>query len=85
VDGGAARTGGDAGLAQHRHGLALLEGALHASQLSIDVTEGGQLGEYEGIVSLAEAVEVEDEAPEVTIGELPSLTQETGSATGPST
>jgi hypothetical protein len=82
VDGGAAGTGGYAGLAQHRHRLALLQGALDAAQLRIDVAEGGQLREHEGIVSLAEAVQVEDEATEVSIGELSGLAQEAGSATG---
>jgi hypothetical protein len=76
VDRGAARTRGDARLAQDGDGLARGERGFDRTQLGIDLREGGELREHERVVALPEAVEVEDETPEVAVGELPRLAQE---------
>ena len=64
VDRGAAGAGGDAGLAQDRHRLALCQGGLERAQLGVDVAERAQLGEHQRVVALAEAVQVEDQPAE---------------------
>ena len=76
VDGGAARTGGDAGLAQHGDRLALLQRAFERAQLAVDAIEHAQLGDHQWVVALAEAVQVEDQPAEVAVGELTGLAQE---------
>ena len=80
VDRGAAGARGDAGLAQDGDWPALLQGAFERAQLGVDVAERGQLGEHEGVVALPEAVQVEDQAAEVAVGELARLAQEAGAA-----
>ena len=80
MDGGAARAGGDAGLAQDGDGLALAEGGFERAQLGVDVPERGELGQHERVVALAEAVQVEDEPAEVAVGELARLAQEARAA-----
>jgi hypothetical protein len=82
VDGRAAGAGGDPGLAQDGHGLAVGQRGLQRSQLGVDVRERRQLGHHQGVVPLAEAVEVEDEAAEVAVGELARLAQEAHAPAG---
>jgi hypothetical protein len=69
----AARTGGDAGVAQDRHRLALGERGFERAQLGVDVPERAELGDHQRVIALAEAVQVEDQPAEVAIGELASL------------
>jgi hypothetical protein len=76
VDRGAAGAGGYARFVQHRQRLMLLQSALELTQLRIDLGEGAQLGEHERVVALAEAVQIEDKAPEVAVGELAGLAEE---------
>ena len=76
VDRRAARAGGDTGFAQDRDGLALGQRRLQRAQLGVDVPERVELGDHQSVVALAEAVQVEDEAAEVAIGELTCLAQE---------
>ena len=80
VDRRAARAGGDAGVAQDRHRLVLGEGAFERAQLGVDVAERRELGEHQRVVALAEAVQVEDQAAEVAVGELARLAQEARAA-----
>ncbi len=75
MDRSAARTGRDAGLAHDRHRLALLQGGLERAQLTIDVAEGGELGDHQRVVAPAEAMQVEDQAAEVAVGQLARLAQ----------
>ena len=82
---GAAWTGRYAGLAQDRDRLALLQSGLDRAQLPVDVAESRQLGEHERIVALAELMEVEDQASEVSIGELAGLAQEANAPTSTTT
>jgi hypothetical protein len=76
VDRGAARAGADAGLAENRHRGTLSQRRFERAQLAVDVAEGVQLVEDERVVSLAEAVQVEDEPAEIAIRELAGLAQE---------
>jgi hypothetical protein len=75
VDRRAARTSRDAGLAQDRHRLALLERGLEHAQLAVDVAEGRELGDHQRVVALAEAMQVEDQPAQVAVGELARLAQ----------
>jgi hypothetical protein len=61
VDRRAARTRGDARLAQDGQRLAFSEGGLQRAQLAVDTAERAQLGAHERVVALAEAVQVEDQ------------------------
>jgi hypothetical protein len=76
VDRGAARARRDPGLPQDRHRVARAEGGFERAQLRVDLPDGAELGEHQGIVALAEAVEVEDEAAEVPVCQLARLAQE---------
>jgi hypothetical protein len=76
VDRGAAGAGGHAGFVQDRHGPALLEGALELTQLGIHLAESAQLGEDQRVVALSEAVQVEDQAAQVAVAELPCFAEE---------
>jgi hypothetical protein len=69
----AARAGGDAGVAQDRYRLALGERGFERAQLGVDVSERAELGDHQRVVTLAEAVQVEDQPAEVAVGELTSL------------
>src|SRR5207302_834437 len=80
VDGCAARARRHASLAQHGDGPVLAERRFEASQLAVDAFDRRELGEHEWVVALAEAVEVEDEAAEVAVGQLASLAQEARAA-----
>ena len=80
MDRRAARAGGDAGVAQDGHRLVLGERAFERAQLGVDLAERRELGEHERVVALAEAVEVEDQAAEVAVGELARLAQEARAA-----
>jgi hypothetical protein len=84
VDRRAARAGGDAGLPQHGHRLALLQKGFQRAQLGVDLSERAELGEHELVVSLAEAVQVEDEPAEITISELARLAEEASAPPQPS-
>jgi hypothetical protein len=81
VDRGAARAGGDAGLAQDGDGATLAECAFQRPQLGVDMPDRGQLGEHQRVVALAEAMQVEHEPTEVSVGELTRLAQEPRTAT----
>jgi hypothetical protein len=80
VDGRAAGACGDPRHAQDRYGLALSERGLERAKLAVDLTERAQLREHERVVSLAEAMQVEDQATEVAIGELAGLAQKARTA-----
>jgi len=80
VDRGAARARGDACLAQNGDRLALAERAFDRSQLAVDLRERGQLREYQRVVALPEAMQVEHQPAEVAIGELTCLAQEARTA-----
>jgi hypothetical protein len=58
----------------------LLQGGFERAQLGIDATERGELGDHQRIVTLAEAVQVENQSAEVAIGKLASLAQEAHAA-----
>ena len=75
VQGAAARTGGDAGLAQLDDVAALVEHALDRAQLAVDGVERGELAEHELVVAAREAMEVEGEAAEVAEAELADTAQ----------
>jgi hypothetical protein len=77
VDRSAAHAGGDARLAQDRHGVALAERGFERAHLDVDVFERAQLVEHQLVVALAEPVQVEDESAEVAVCELARLAQET--------
>lgn len=73
VNGGAAGAGGDSGFAQDRDGVALLQGPLKGAQLAVELLEDVQLGDHQGVVALAEAMQVEHQSAEVAVGELARL------------
>ena len=54
-----------------------------ARSLGVDVSERRQLRQHQRVVALAEAMQVEDEASEVAIGELACLAQEADPAANP--
>jgi hypothetical protein len=70
VDGGAPGAGRDSCLAQHSHGLALLQRRLYRPQLVVDVAERAELREHQRVVSGSEAVQVVDQAAQVPVGQL---------------
>jgi hypothetical protein len=84
VDRSAARTCGDAGLAQDRHRPPVGEHVFQSPDLPVDLPERGELCEHERVVALSEAVQVEDEAAEVSVGELSRLAQKREATPGSS-
>ena len=57
--------------------------ALERPQLAVDVAERVELRQHERVVALAEAVQVEDEAAEVAVGQLAGPAQEAGTPPRP--
>jgi hypothetical protein len=82
VDRRAAGTCCDAGLAQDGHRPTLSQHAFERTQLGIDMGDRCQLGEDQRVVALSEAVQVEDEAPEIAIAELARFAQKTRAPSG---
>lgn len=82
MNGRTARAGRYSRLAQDSDRLALLQGRLDRAQLTVDVPERRQLAEYQGVVALAESMQVEDQPAKVSIGELARLAQEARAPTG---
>jgi len=78
VDRGASGAGGDAGLVQDRHGPTFFQGGLQRDQLGVDLAECVQLRHHQRVVALPEAVQGEDQAAEVAVGELTSPAQKAG-------
>jgi hypothetical protein len=76
MDRGASRTRGHARLAQHAHGLTLLQRPLERSQLGVYVGKCVELGLHHLVVSLAEAVQVEHQPAEVPVSQLPRNSEE---------
>lgn len=75
MDRRASRTGGDARLTQHGDAAALPESALERAQFGVDAVQGRELGGDQGVVTLSEAVQIEDESAEIAVSELPCLEQ----------
>jgi hypothetical protein len=69
-------TGGYSSLTQHRDAPLFLQGALQRPQLRVDVSECGELGDNQLVVALTEAMQIEDQATEVAVGQLACLAQE---------
>jgi len=70
VDRRASGAGGDAGLVQDGHGPTFLQSGLKRGQLGVDLAERVQLCHHQRVVALPEAVQGEDQAAEVAVGEL---------------
>jgi hypothetical protein len=73
MNGGASWAGRDAGVAQHRHRLIFGESSFERAQLRVDVSKCAELGVYQRVISLAKAVQVEDEPAEVAVSQLARL------------
>jgi hypothetical protein len=67
-------------LAQHSDRHALSQRGFEDPQLGVDARERLELGRDDLVVAAAEAVQVEYQAAEVSIGELPRRAQEAGAA-----
>jgi hypothetical protein len=66
---------------QHRHRPVIVQAVFEPAQLGVDLTQRRKLGEHQRVVALAEAVQIEYEPTEITVGKLACLAQETGAAT----
>jgi hypothetical protein len=70
VDRCAPGTGHDPGLAQHGHGLAVLQRRLQRSQLPVYLAQATKLCCQQLLAAATKAVQIEQQPAEITVGEL---------------
>jgi hypothetical protein len=80
VDGGTSRARDHTRLAQRGDASALLESPFQRAQLAVDRRERPELGQYERVVALREAVQLEDQTAQIPVGELARPAQEAQTA-----
>jgi hypothetical protein len=81
VNRGTARARCDPNFAQDRHRPVVAQAIFEPAQLGVDLAQRRKLGEYQWVVALAKAVQIEYESAEVAVGKLTRLAQEAGATT----